>query len=72
MKKLPFDCVILDTEDQFIKNRFSGEGCFLTPEAVAVYDTIIGSEMVGRYDLMEKGLEWFQKNFPKEYFILLD
>ena len=72
MKKLPFDCVILDTEDQFIKNRFSGEGCFLTPEVVAVYDMIIGSEMVGRYDLMEKGIEWFQNNFPKEYFILLD
>ena len=47
--KLPFDCMILDTEPVLVKNRFSGEGVMLTPEAVAVYDTIMGSEMMGDY-----------------------
>ena len=41
--KLPFECMILDTEPVVVKNRFSGEACTLPPEAVAVYDTILGS-----------------------------
>jgi len=24
------------------------------------------------YDLVEKGLEWFGKHYPKEYMVLLD
>lgn len=70
--KLPFDCMILDTEPVEVKNRFSGESCMLTPEAVAVYDTIMGSEMIGDYNTIRKGLDWFRKHFPAEYMILLD
>jgi hypothetical protein len=70
--KLPFDCMILDTEPVEVKNRFSGESCMLTPEAVAVYDTIMGSEMIGDYKTIRKGLDWFRKHFPAEYMILLD
>jgi hypothetical protein len=44
--KLPFLCTIYDTEPVFVKNPFSGEGCLLSPEAVAVYDTIKGCELV--------------------------
>lgn len=70
--KMPFDCMILDKEPVEVTNPFSGESCMLTPEAVAVYDTVKGAEMFGDYDTVEKGLEWFAKFFPKEYFILLD
>ena len=70
--KLPFDCMILDSEPVLVKNRFSGEGVVLTPEAVAVYDTIMGCEMTGDYKMVRKGLDWFRKHFPAEYMILLD
>ena len=70
--KLPFDCVIYDAEPVEVKNPFSGEGVMLTPEAVAVYDTIMGSEMIGDYKSVRKGLDWFRKYFPEEYMVLLD
>lgn len=70
--KLPYDCVVYDTEPQFITNPFSGEGCMLTPEAVAVYDTLRGCEMFGDYKGLRKGLDWFRKHFPQEYMVLLD
>jgi len=70
--KLPFDCAILDKEPVAVQNPFSGETCMLTPEAVAVYDTIKGSEMMGDYATVRKGLDWFMTNFPEEYFVLLD
>jgi len=47
--KLPFDCMILDSEPVKVSNPFSGESCTLTPEAVAVYDSIMGCQMVGDY-----------------------
>ena len=70
--KLPFDCMILDSEPVVVTNPFSGNSCRLTPEAVAVYDCIKGAEMVGEYTMVRKGLEWFRKHFPAEYMILLD
>ena len=53
-------------------NPYSGEKATLTPQAVAVYDTIKGAEMTGDYDLVRKGLDWFIKHYPKEYGVLLD
>jgi len=70
--KLPFDCVIYDAEPALVRNPFSGEGVVLTPEAIAVYDTIKGCEMIGDYKMMEKGLHWFRRYFPAEYMVLLD
>ena len=70
--KLPYKDIFVGKSDEFITNPFSGEGCMLKPEAVAVYDTIKGCEMFGDYAGVRKGLDWFSKNFPKEYFILLD
>lgn len=70
--KMPFDCMVLDSEPVEVQNPFSGETCILTPEAVAVYDTLKGAEMFGDYKTVRKGLEWFRKYFPKEYYILLD
>ena len=45
--KLPFDCTIYDAEPQSVTNPFSGDSCMLSPEAIAVYDTIKGAEMFG-------------------------
>lgn len=70
--KLPFKCMILDSEPVFVENPFSGEGCMLVPEAVAVYDVITGANMTGDYNLVRKGLDWFIEHFPEEYMILLD
>ena len=70
--KMPFDCVIMDKESKEIANPYTGQKVLLTPEAIAVYDTIKGAEMMGRYETMEKGIAWFQANYPKEYFVLLD
>jgi len=70
--KMPFDCVIMDKESKEIANPYTGQKVLLTPEAIAVYDTIKGAEMMGQYETMEKGIAWFQANYPKEYFVLLD
>ena len=70
--KMPFDCEIMDKEPQEIANPYTGQKATLTPEAIAVYDTIKGAEMMGQYETMEKGIAWFQANYPKEYFVLLD
>jgi hypothetical protein len=70
--KLPFDCAILDKEPVEVRNPYSGETCVLTPEAVAVYDTITGAQMFNDIETVRKGLDWFIENYPKEYMILLD
>ena len=72
MIKLPFDCMVLDSEPVLVSNPFSGESCMLSPEAVAVYDTIRGCEMTGDYKTVRKGLNWFVKHFPNEYMTLLE
>jgi hypothetical protein len=70
--KLPYKDIFVGVESEMITNPFSGEQCLLTPEAVAVYDTLKGCEIFGDYDGLRKGLDWFIENFPKEYFMLLD
>jgi hypothetical protein len=63
---------IYDTEPVEVQNPFSGESCTLTPEAVAVYDYLKGCELLGDYEGLQKGLDWFMKNYPEEYMTLLD
>ena len=64
------------TKEMTIHNRFNDENyqqsAQLPAFAVAIYDTIIGSEMSEDYDTMQKGLTWFQKNFAQAYMKLLD
>jgi hypothetical protein len=60
------------TKQVTLTNRFSGESATVPAFAVAIYDTIIGAEQTQNYDLMQKGLTWFQKNFIKQYYTLLD
>ena len=75
----PFDQCFFGSNPQkemTIHNRFNDEhhqqSAKLPAFAVAIYDTIIGSEMSEDFDTMQKGLTWFQKYFPKAYMQLLD
>ena len=73
--KLPFKDAnyTLDGDKEVeVANRFSGETVKLPSFAVAVYDVIIGARATNRYDLVEKGGDWFSRNFPKQYMVLLD
>jgi hypothetical protein len=60
------------TATDTVKNRFGGESCTLPAFAIAVYDVIIGSEMLGDYKTVRQGLDWFSRHFTKEYYVLLD
>ena len=60
------------TKEITLSNRFSGQTATVPAFAVAIYDTIIGAEQTQDYDLMQKGLDWFSRNFTKQYMILLD
>lgn len=68
----PFPVEIIDTQPVKVTNDFSGESIMLEPTAVAVYDCIKGAEMMGEYDTVEKGIDWFIKHYPKAYSVLLD
>ena len=78
-RPLPFECIVLDKSEE-IENPFSGEKVMLEPDAVAVYDSIKGAEYLAdpnngddpKWETVRKGITWFQKHYPKEYFILLD
>ena len=70
--KLPYKDIVIGRESERIANILSGDSCVLSPEAVAVYDTIKGCELFGDYSGMQKGLDWFRRYYPKEYMILLD
>jgi len=69
--KLPFECMV-GTENEVIRNPFSGESITLSPDAVAVYDTIMGCQLIGDYKTMRKGLDWFRRHYPEAYMVLLD
>ena len=64
------------TKEMTIHNRFNDEhhqvSAKLPAFAVAIYDTIIGAEQTEDYDTMQKGLDWFSRNFTDAYFKLLD
>lgn len=63
---------ILDDLPVEVENPFSGETATLTPEQVAVYDYIKGCELMGDYDGVRKGLDWFSQANPEAYMTLLD
>jgi len=75
-KKIPLPFLIaketLNTKMTKVRNRFGGEETELPEFAVAVYDVIMGSEMLQDWKTQRKGLDWFIKYFPKQYMVLLD
>ena len=64
-----------------VTNRFGGDSCYLNNIELSMYDFVIGSsivmEMSGGYkhtnvNELRKGLDWFRKNNPTAYMVLLD
>ena len=68
-----------------VTNPFSGQSIAMPRFAVAIYDTIMGSQQIASntdrlhgdgtsplWDTVRKGLDWFRKYFAKEYMVLLD
>lgn len=64
--------MILDTEPVEVRNPFSGETAVLSPDEVAVYDYVKGCELLGDYEGVRKGLDWFSRANPEAYMTLLD
>ena len=75
-KRIPLPFLIaketLNTDMTKVRNRFNGDETELPEFAVAVYDVIMGSEMLQDDKTMRKGLDFFIKYFPKQYMVLLD
>jgi hypothetical protein len=55
-----------------VLNPYSDQAATIPAFALAIYDTIKGAERIQDYTLMQKGLDWFSRNFTKQYYILLD
>jgi hypothetical protein len=86
--KLPFkdaDYSTTPLEMETVSNPFSGQSISMPKFAVAVYDVIMGSNLIAeQYDTkhgigtsptwndVRKGLDWFRQYFAKEYMVLLD
>ncbi len=71
-RKLLKGLKVLDKKPTWVQNPYSGEGCVLKPDAIAVYDYIKGCEALGETEGMYKGLDWFKKYEPNAYMVLLD
>ena len=70
-------------EGAVVANRFSGEEYELNNVELSMYDFVMGAsiliETTGPWEgdpkvirELRKGLEWFRKNNPKAYMVLLD
>ena len=72
-------------EMETVTNPLSGQSIAMPKFAVAVYDVIMGSNLMAEkydnvhgsgsspeWDTVRKGLDWFRKYFAKEYMVLLD
>ena len=64
-----------------VQNRFGGDSIELNNVELSMYDFVIGAsivmEMSGGYkhtnvNELRKGLDWFRKNNPEAYMVLLD
>jgi len=76
--KLPFTLMMdgneLKTQQAEVTrtNPFSNVTVTLPRYAGMVYDKIKAAEVNEDYDTMQKGLDWFSRNFTDEYYALLD
>ena len=67
-------------EGATVRNRFSGEEYKLSNVELSMYDFVVGANLVMEMGMrrdnivtdLRKGLDWFRKNNPKAYMVLLD
>ena len=64
-----------------VQNRFSGEEYELNNIELSMYDFVMGASMCAEMGIfntpshiqeLRKGLDWFRKNNPEAYMVLLD
>ena len=64
-----------------VQNRFSGEEYELNNIELSIYDFIMGATITSEMGIfntphhiqeLRKGLDWFRKNNPEAYMVLLD
>lgn len=67
-----FEGIRFGDEPEVVTNPIMGGSCELPPDAVAMYDCIIGAEYTQQWEHVRAGLAWFREYFPKEYMVLLD
>lgn len=70
--RMPFKGYFNDQRMVQTTNPWSGQSVFLPRFAQDVYHKIKNAELHQDYKTMRKGLDWFQKHFIDEYFVLLD
>ena len=68
-------------EGSIVRNRFTGEEYELNNVELSMYDFVMGASItceMGVFNTphhvldLRKGLDWFRKNNPKAYMVLLD
>ena len=68
-------------EGSVVKNRFTGEEYELNNVELSMYDFVMGASITCEMGIfntphhvldLRKGLDWFRKNNPKAYMVLLD
>ena len=68
-------------EGDTVRNRFSGEEYELNNVELSMYDFIMGATFCAEMGIfntpnhiqeLRKGLDWFRKNNPEAYMVLLD
>jgi len=64
-----------------VRNRFSGDSCYLNNVELSMYDFVMGATQMIEMGIfntphhvqeLRKGLNWFRKTNPEAYMILLD
>ena len=66
-----FDGTVYESGD-VVSNPFTGDTAELTAKELSMYDLIMGAQVTGNYDIMQKGLTWFRRENPSAYMTLLD
>ena len=65
-------------EGAVVQNRFGGDSIELNNVELSMYDFVMGASIIAEMGLdtditgLRKGLDWFRKNNPEAYMVLLD
>ena len=72
-QKVPkwFKGEVYDQGDTVV-NQFTGQKYYLNNVELSIYDLTKGAEMLGLWNDVRLGLDWFKENNAKAYMVLLD
>ncbi len=59
-------------EGAVVTNPLSGESYELTANETAMYDLVMGANLLQQWKIVQKGCDWFRKANPAAYMVLLD